>query len=58
MLAVSGGRIVLLPTLFGNREFFYQEWSEDGEDLRKVEITARDCTRIYSEWIDAERKTI
>ena len=48
----------MLSTPFGNREFFYKEWSEDGEDWRKVEITARDCTRIYSEWLDAERKAI
>jgi len=52
MLAVSGGRIVLLSTPFGNRGYFYKEWSEGGEDWRKVEITARDCTRIYSEWLD------
>jgi hypothetical protein len=50
MLAVSGGRYDFLSTPFGNRGFFYKEWSEGGEDWRKVEITARDCTRIYSEW--------
>ena len=43
MLAVSGGRIVLLSTPFGNRGFFYKEWSEGGEDWRKVTISARDC---------------
>jgi hypothetical protein len=58
MLAVSGGRIVLLSTPFGNRGFFCKEWSEGGEDWRKVEITARDCTRIYGEWLDAESKAI
>jgi len=42
MLAVSGGRIVLLSTPFYNRGFFYKEWSEGGEDWRKVKITARD----------------
>jgi len=58
MLAVSGRRIILLSTPLGNRGFFYKEWSEGGEDLRKVEITARDYRRIYSEWLDAERKAI
>jgi hypothetical protein len=43
MLVVSGGRIVLLSTPFGNRGFFYKEWSEGGEEWRKVTITARDC---------------
>jgi hypothetical protein len=36
MPAVSGGRIVLLSTPFGNRGFFRKEWSEGGEDWRKV----------------------
>lgn len=58
MLAVSGRSIVLLPTPLGNRGFFCKEWSEGGEDWRKVDITARDCTRIYSEWLDAERTAI
>ena len=58
MPAVSGWRIVLLSTPFDNRGFFCKERSEGGEDWRKFEITARDCTRIYCEWLDAERKAI
>jgi len=30
MLAVSGGRIVLLSTPFGTRGFFFREWQEGG----------------------------
>jgi len=30
MLAVSGGRIVVMSTPFGRRGFFYQEWTEGG----------------------------
>jgi hypothetical protein len=29
-----------------------------GEDWPRVEITTCDCTRIYSEWLDAERTAI
>jgi hypothetical protein len=58
MLTVSGGRIILLSTPFGNRGFFCKEWSEGGEDWPRVEITACDCTRIHSEWLDAERRAI
>jgi hypothetical protein len=43
MLVVSGGRIVMLSTPFGNRGFFYKGWSEGGGDLHKVKITAREC---------------
>jgi hypothetical protein len=57
MLAVSGGRIVLLSTPFGKRGFFYSEWT-DGEDWRKVKITADQCPRINAEWLERERQMI
>jgi hypothetical protein len=58
MLAVSGGRIVLLSTPFGKRGFFHHEWTEGGDDWRRVKITAHDCPRIKPEWLEAERRTI
>ncbi len=57
MLAVSGGRIVLLSTPFGKRGFFYSEWT-DGQDWRKVKITAEQCPRINAEWLERERQMI
>lgn len=57
MLAVSGGRIVLLSTPFGKRGFFYSEWT-DGVDWRKVKITADQCPRINAEWLMRERQMI
>jgi hypothetical protein len=57
MLAVSGGRIVLLSTPFGKRGFFYQEWT-DGQDWQKVKITADQCPRIDKEWLERERAMI
>lgn len=58
MLAVSGGRIVLLSTPFGKRGFFHQEWTEGGEAWKRVKITAYDCPRISNDWLEAERKLI
>jgi hypothetical protein len=57
MLAVSGGRIVLLSTPFGKRGFFYSEWT-DGVDWQKVKITADQCPRINAEWLMRERAMI
>jgi hypothetical protein len=57
MLAVSGGRIILLSTPFGKRGFFHKEWS-DGMDWQKVKITANDCPRIDKEWLERERQMI
>ncbi|MGA7075641.1 MAG: hypothetical protein WBZ42_03715, partial [Halobacteriota archaeon] len=54
MLAVSQGRIILLSTPFGKRGFFFKEWSE-GEAWKKIKITAHECTRISSEFLEEER---
>ncbi len=58
MLAVSGGRIVLLSTPFGKRGFFHHEWEEGGADWHRTKIVAYDCPRIEHEWLDAERARI
>jgi phage terminase large subunit-like protein len=57
MIAVSGGRIVLLSTPFGKRGFFYQEWAE-GQGWQKVKITADQCPRIDKEWLEREKAMI
>jgi hypothetical protein len=58
MLAVSGGRIILLSTPFGKRGFFHQEWTEGGPDWKRVMITAHDVPRIDPAWLEAERARI
>jgi hypothetical protein len=57
MLAVSGGRIILLSTPFGKRGFFHSEWT-DGIGWEKVKITADQCPRIDREWLERERQMI
>ncbi len=57
MLAVSGGRIVLLSTPFGKRGFFYSEWT-DGDGWMRTKITANECPRINAEWLMRERQMI
>ena len=58
MLAVSGGRIILLSTPFGKRGFFHQSWEQGGKAWHKAKITAYDCPRIPKDWLDEERRTI
>ncbi len=57
MLAVSGGRLVLLSTPFGKRGFFHHEWTE-GQGWKRVEIKATDVPRISPEWLARERAAI
>ncbi|CAN5309065.1 hypothetical protein BH24GEM2_BH24GEM2_17960 [soil metagenome] len=58
MLAVSGGRIVLLSTPFGRRGFFFHEWEEGGPHWQRVRIPATEVPRIAPEWLEAERLRI
>lgn len=58
MLAVSGGRIILLSTPFGMRGFFWKEWSEGGPDWKRVKVTAEECPRIPKDWLEKERQRI
>ncbi len=58
MLAVSGGRIILLSTPFGKRGFFHHEWTEGGAMWQRVKITAHDCPRISRGWLEQERQSI
>jgi hypothetical protein len=54
MLAVSGGKLVVLSTPAGKRGWFYRAWVSD-EDWRRVRVTADMCPRISPDFLAAER---
>jgi hypothetical protein len=58
MLAVSGGRIILLSTPYGRRGFFYGEWVSNDTSWLRTKIVAYDCPRIPNDWLEQERKRI
>ena len=59
MLAVSGGRLLMLSTPFGKRGVFYEEWtSEVGSAWERFAVTAEECPRIPSEFLEEERRTL
>jgi hypothetical protein len=58
MLAVSGGRLIALSTPWGQRGFFHAEWTEGGPDWERVKITADQCPRISTEFIEDERRSM
>lgn len=57
MLAVSGGRLVLMSTPFGKRGHFFDEWAQ-GPGWERVTVTAEQCPRISKAFLDEERKSI
>jgi hypothetical protein len=58
MLAVSGGRLVLLSTPFGRRGFFWNEWQEATTPWLKIHVRADQCPRIGPEFLAEERRTL
>lgn len=58
MLAVSGGRIVLLSTPWGKRGFFFEEWENGGDAWHRTKVTADQCPRISAEFLEQERRQI
>ena len=57
MLAVSGGRLILMSTPYGKRGHFYEAWESD-DDWNRVRVTAHDCPRITPEFLKSERRAM
>ena len=57
MLAVSGGKMIALSTPFGRRGWFFNEW-ENGQGWERHTITAHQCPRISSAFLDEERRSM
>jgi hypothetical protein len=58
MLAVSGGRLILLTTPHGKRGHFYQAWTQGGDEWTRIEVPAQDCPRISPEFLEAEKQAL
>jgi hypothetical protein len=57
-LAATGGRMILLSTPFGKRGFFYETWTGDDEDWKRIEVRSDQCARIPQAFLESERKTL
>jgi hypothetical protein len=57
MLAVSGGRLMMLSTPAGKRGVFHHEWTE-GEGWERYEVPATRIPRIPEEFLEEERRTL
>lgn len=57
MLAVSGGRLLMMSSPAGRRGIFYEEWSE-GERWERFEVSADDVPRISPAFLAEERRAL
>ena len=58
MLAVSGGRLILMSTPFGKRGHFFEEWANGGDTWERVQVKATECPRISPEFLAEEQASI
>src|SRR3954470_9087218 len=57
MLAVSNGRLIELSTPNGRRGHFFESWDR-GTGAERIKITARQCSRISSEFLERQREKL
>jgi hypothetical protein len=57
MLAVSGGRLMMLSTPYGKRGVFYDEWTGGGA-WDRYEVPAWECPRISAAFLAEEREAL
>ncbi len=57
MLAVSGGRLMMLSTPYGKRGVFHHEWTE-GEGWERYEVPAHECPRIPATFLAEESRAL
>ena len=57
MLATTQGRFIAVTTPYGRRGWFYGAWTE-GSGWERTRITAEECPRISSAWLEEERRLI
>lgn len=58
MLAVSGGRLVLMSSPYGKRGHFHEAWSQGGDEWHRVEVPATECPRITEAFMQSERRAL
>jgi hypothetical protein len=57
MVAVSGGRILMLSTPYGRRGIWSDLWHSQ-EPWKRVTITADDCPRIPRDYLAEQRRSM
>lgn len=57
-LAVTDGDLWLVSTPYGQRGFFWEEWSNGGAGWERFEVKATDCARISAKFLEDEKRTM
>lgn len=58
MLAAGNGELIVMSTPYGQRGFFYEAWTGDDPEWRRVEVKATECPRISARFLEEERRSM
>ena len=58
MLAVSGGRLILMSTPFGKRGHFFEAWDGGDPTWERYRVPASECPRISAAFLAEERRAL
>lgn len=58
MLAVGNGDLWLMSTPYGQRGFFYDEWTNGGDRWVRVSVPGTECARIPAAFLEEERASL
>jgi hypothetical protein len=58
MLAISGGRLMMLSTPYGKRGVFCDEWHSIASRWERYRVPATDCPRITDAFLEEERAAL
>jgi Terminase large subunit, T4likevirus-type, N-terminal len=58
MLAVSGGRLIMMSTPYGQRGIFHQEWIGGSGEWQRFRVSAEQVPRISPEFLSEERRAL
>jgi len=58
MLAISGGKLMMLSTPYGKRGVFYDEWHRRAGEWERYEVPASKCSRISDAFLEEERAAL
>lgn len=58
MLATTNGVVIGLTTPFGKWGWFYEEWTNGGDEWQRIKVTAEQIPRISPAFLAAERRAL
>jgi len=58
MLAISGGKLMMLSTPYGKRGVFYDEWHSRVSEWERYQVPAIKCPRITAAFLAEERAAL